>query len=347
MSLFLAEAATESLETTAEAINGTSEVITESINLDVYDLGIRVSTSKVVLGIIGIVVIFAAIIGLIVFLNRKHKASGFALLGGAATYFVFYYFSLQAILMMLFYVTPLKKYLDTSSGVAEITSAWAYILPYGLVFGIIPILGRSMMNKVFATKSFDEKINNFAGNLSVSLGIAAIYGIRTTSIIFQRLSPMVIINRGGADALLLSGATQADADAIWQEIIKLVEYPTKEIVITTIIALIVIIYHVAITVPLYALHERKIKLTWYFLPYIGYTLIQLLQCMHEKDVINVWVQLAATLILVGVSIYISYIMYVKFYKSQQRDLKKEKEEREKKIQAAHKKMPKFENLSNL
>ena len=78
----------------------------------------------------------------------------------------------------------------------------------------------------------------------------------------------------------------------------------------------------------------------------SYLAIEAFQYMCERKVINEIAQFLLTLVVVAVVSYFCYQIYKKLYKSEERDLDKEKEERDKKIAAA-KKMPKFENLSNL
>ena len=68
--------------------------------------------------------------------------------------------------------------------------------------------------------------------------------------------------------------------------------------------------------------------------------------MAERDVIYVIDQLITTAVVVAVITYVCIRIYNKCYKVEERDLDKEKEDRIKKMTTA-KKIPRFENLSNL
>lgn len=327
----------ETMENLSEAV---TEAVSESISFDGYNMAAKAPNANVVFGIIGIVLLFAAIIAVIVVIKRKHFGSGFALFGGIATYLVFNYFT-GSIIATLLFSGPLKGYVLKEGGNTTITSSGIFILVYTFIGSVIPILGRMLSNKSFA-----YRVKTFGQNFSFGQGIACTQAVFTMSTLFQMVASMVIINRSGLETLVSGAKTQADANMMLDSAMDLINYKTYALVVLIITALILIVYQLAITVPLFALSEHKIKGGWYGMVFGSYIAIEAFHYMCERKVINEIVQFLLTAVVVAVVSYFCYKIYVKFYKSEERDLDKEKEERDKKIAAA-KKMPKFENLSNL
>lgn len=336
-----------------------SEVATEApkveIDLSAYNMAATVPTSRLVFTIIGLVLLFAAIIAVVVLVTRKQKGNGFGILGGIATYLVFFYFTISIVITVLFSFTPLKKYvLKGDDGTTTITSTAVFVLVYTLVTALIPIAGRWMSNKAFG-----YRMTSFGQNLSFGLGIACTQAVFTMSTLFQMCASMVIINRSGLETLvsgiilknengqyMVTEGMTAKAYSTLDTAMDLINFKTSAILLLSIVAILILIYQVAITVPLYAAHQKKIPMGWYGMVYGTYILIQGAQYLAERKVINEFAQFGIVLVVVAATTYFCYKQYMKFYKSEERDIKKEKEEMRKKLQGT-KKIPRFENLSNL
>lgn len=317
-----------------------TEAVTEAISYDGYNMAAKAPNVNIIFGIIGLILLFAAIIAVIVVVKKKHFGSGFGLMGGIATYLVFNYFTVSVIATLLF-TYPLKNYVEKVGSTSRITSTGIFVLVYTLLGSIIPIIGRLISNKSFA-----YRIKTFGQNFSFGQGIACTQAVFTMSTLFQMVASMTIINRSGLETLVSGAATQEDANAMLDSATELINYKTSALVVLIIVALLLIVYQLAITVPMFALHQKKINSGWYGMIFGSYIAVEAFQYMCERKVINEIVQFILTLIVVVVVTYFSYDIYKKFYKSEERDLEKEKEERNKKI-AEIKKMPKFGNLSDL
>lgn len=326
--------------TTEALTEAVTEAATEPISFEGYNMAAKAPNINIVFGIIGLVLLFAAIIAVIVVIKRKHNGSGFALFGGIATYLVFNYFTVSIVITLLF-SGPLKRFVDKTDTSTTITSTGIFILVYTIVGSIIPILGRMLSNKSFA-----YRVKTFGQNFSFGQGIACTQAVFTMSTLFQMVASMVIINRSGLETLVSGAKTQADADMMMESAMDLINFKTYALVVLIITALILIVYQLAITIPLFALSEHKIKGGWYGMIFGSYLAIEAFRYMCERELINEIAQFLLTLAVVAVVTYFCHQIYKKLYKSEERDLDKEKEERDKKIAAA-KKMPKFENLSNL
>lgn len=333
-------------ETTGAAdIEAVTETVTESISYEAYDLTAKVAGSKVVIGIIGIVLLFAAIIFAILLIRKKHKGSGLGILGGIATYLIFYYFAVSVAAALLFTYSPLKTYVGKVNGRSEITSTGVYILVYMMITTLLPVLGRWACNKTFT-----YKLNTFGQNFAFGQGIACTQAVFTISTLFQMVASMIIINRGGIETVLSGVTTQADADAMYNNVMDLINYKTESMVFLVLVALLLVVYQLAITVPFYALYQKKLKGQWYLAIIGSYLVIQALQYMNDREIIPTFVQFVITLAVVASTVYLCIKLYVKLYKSEERDVKKDKEEALKKKLAqsqSQKKMPRFGDLSKL
>lgn len=343
----------------AETVEAVTEAPTEApsvaIDLSAYDMTATVPSSKLVLTIAGLILLLAAVVAVVILISRKQKGNGFGILGGIATYLVFFYFAISVIITVLFTFSPLKKYVqEASDGTTLITSTTAFVLVYTLTTALIPIAGRWMSNKTFG-----YRMNTFGQNLSFGLGVACTQAVFTMSTLFQMAASMIIINRSGLETLVSGIITKTEsgqymvaegkmekAYSTLDTAMELIDFKTSALILLSLVAIISLIYQIAITVPMYASHQKKASMGWYGMIYGSYLAIQASQYLNEREVINEYVRFIIVAAAAGITIYFSYRLYVKLYKSEERDIKKEKEELQKKLQKS-KKIPKFENLSNL
>jgi len=319
--------------------NETLESVTQAISYEGYDMTAKVSNGKIAAGIIGIVVILAFVVATIIFIRKKQKGNGFGILGGVITYISFNYFAPSLLINLIFVYSPFKKYADSVNKV--IVSTAAFIIVYTLSTAFLAVLGRMLANKVFA-----YRLKSFGEGFSFGQGIAYTQAAFTMSSLFQLVSPMIIINRSGLETLVSGAKDQEAATKMLDSAMELIGYKTSAIVMLTIVAVLFVIYQLAITIPMYAAYQKKIHKGYYGMVLGSYIVIEAIQYMAERKVINVIVQLIATAVVVAAITYVCIRIYNKCYKDEERDLDKEKEDRIKKMTAA-KKIPRFENLSNL
>ena len=316
--------------------NETLESVTQAISYEGYDMTAKVSNGKIAAGIIGIVVILAFVVATIIFIRKKQKGNGFGILGGVITYISFNYFAPSLLINLIFVYSPFKKYADSVNKV--IVSTAAFIIVYTLSTAFLAVLGRMLANKVFA-----YRLKSFGEGFSFGQGIAYTQAAFTMSSLFQLVSPMIIINRSGLETLVSGAKDQEAATKMLDSAMELIGYKTSAIVMLTIVAVLFVIYQLAITIPMYAAYQKKIHKGYY-----GMVLgsIEAIQYMAERKVINVIVQLIVTAVVVAAITYVCIGIYNKCYKDEERDLDKEKEDKIKKMTTA-KKIPRFDNLSNL
>ena len=327
------------METLEQIAETTSEFVA---SFDGYDVTAKVGTSKIVVAILGMIVLFVAIIAVCILIKMKHSGGGFCLLWGICVYLLFFYFAISAIISLLFNYTPLKKCVDTSTGLNLVTNKGIFVLVYTLVAGLIPMIGR------IATKyAFSYKNKPFAHNLAFGQGIACSFGIFSMSTLLQMISSMMLINKEGMEKLVEGATRQEEVNAVLQTATTLVNLKVYNIIILVVLTVALIVYQIAITVPIYGILQKKVKGYWYAIIFGSYLAIEALQRMTDYGIINDIVQFFGTIAVMAPVI----VFCIKIYKENYMVIPEDKDKTPPanpgdKGVTPHK-IPKFENLSNL
>lgn len=315
----------------------TTELATEPTTIafempEGYDLTATVPRTAILTAIISLVAIIAVIIVLFAFVKKKAKITLAGILAGIGTYALFYYMAINGIVNVLF-ATLMKNFADNPVAVT---------LFAGVFCGTIPILGRMLIMKLFPTSS-----NYCRDTLGMGVGIMGAEGAMAAVNMFFAVITSNTINKVGLQTLLdnelaAEGATQETVERLLANARDIIDYKPSAYIYVAIICVAMMVFHIAASVPLHAAFKGVVSKAWYSITIGSFVVIQLVKFAGESGLISPIVR--AIIIIVAVAAF-SYFA-IKMFKDNFMD-EQPPEQPKKPVEQGPKKMPKFENLSNL
>ncbi len=270
--------------------------------------------------IISMIAILIAMVLIIVFVRKRQKGAVSGFFGGMATYLVFNYFAVNTL-------TNLTAMVIKNKVLISITA--------GIIAGLVIVFGR-----LLTTKAFYIRYKTIADILAFGVGIMAVKAIVAAIPFFTTFIACSTLDSSGVEALLSTEMSADDITAMLKTVEEMVNYNYLELAMTAFTAIITMIYFVALTVPLLAAYQNKVKKLWYGISTFATAVIMMFYYMYVVGVLNGMSQLILTALVAVPMIYLCIKMYSIHYKSE------EYKEQQKAANAA-KKMPKFDNLSKL
>ena len=301
-------------ETTAEVAT-----LPERISIDS-----KTDSSAMPYALISMLVTLAITFVLIFVVWRRHKGKFSFVLGGIATYFVFFLIGGPKIADLILGFMPEAVY--SNNGVK--------ILIGGLVTAGFALLGRYMVLRLY-----QSRLIKLADSTSIGIGLMTMEAAVCIVNYFSYVVFYSALNSSGWQSFIDKEITQNMLDTY----VKMYEYePAMHFAILawTVIMLLV---HLLASVPMYAAYKDKISKGWYA---ICFGFIFVLQCAYYGYVvgaINVGAWIGMGVATLGFFGYLCMRIYLKYYAKEAFSHIRESEEQEKK----ENKLPRFSNLSKL
>lgn len=286
------------------------------------DLSRTVPRSTIMCAIIGLLVIFAAGIIMFFWMRKRRRVSGFGFFGGIATYMTFYYLAVNAVAGLI---------------VRFIGSSYMAVLVLALAASALPILGRLLTMKMFS-----YKMNKVGDALSFGVGIMAAEGLVSAVNLFMVYISANTVNKVGIEELLSDAATQEEFNELWRSVFEIINYSPMVMIGLVVSALSCMVFHIAVSVPLFAAYQQRISKGFYTFCIGTYFAIRLFIYMtsakYLNEVLGMFLAAAGSALFAVTAVRI----YKMFYKDEEKD-----EPKKGNGGPAKKKIPRFENLSKL
>lgn len=289
-----------------------------------YDIGSTVPRSTIMTAIIGMLVIIAAAAVIFMWVRKRERVNGFGFFGGIATYMTFYYLGVSVVANLII------KFMGSS---------YISILVLALTASAIPILGRMLTMKMFS-----YKMNKVADSVSFGVGIMASEGLVSAINLLMVYISANTVNKTGVEQLLSSAETQEEFDSILQSIFEIIEYKPAVIIGLAVSAIACMVFHIAVSVPLFAAYQQKVSKGFYAFCIGTYFAIRLFIYMAGSGFLNIILNMV--LVVAGSALFAvtSIRIYKIFYKDEEKDAPKKSGGSG---EPGKKKIPRFENLSKL
>lgn len=288
-----------------------------------YDLADTVPRSTIMTAIIGMLVILAAGIVLFLWVRKRQKINGFGFFGGIATYMTFYYLGVSVIANLI---------------VNFMGSSYLSVLVLALTAAAVPILGRLLTMKMFSVK-----MNRSADALSFGVGIMASECLVSAINLFMVYISANTVNKTGIEQILADAETQEQFEQVLKSVFEIIEYKPMVLVGLTVNAIACMIFHIAVSVPLFAAYQQKISKGFYTFCIGTYFAIRLFIYMTGAGFLNEI--LGMVLVAGGSALFAATSMRI--YKTFYQDEEKDEPKKSGGGAPGKKKIPRFENLSKL
>lgn len=298
-----------------------------------YILNATVSRTAATVAIVSMLLVFTALVVFIVLIRKKQKGPMFGIFGGAATYLIFYYFASNTIVNLLFMIPVLKANVEVKALVIPISA---------VINALIPVLGRILTMKVFAfrcTKVGDQ--------LSFGIGIMATEAVVVIANLFLNIIVYTSLAKTGIAEMLSGAETQEAYLEMAKEVDDMLSYDPMLFFLQAIRTISYMIFHVALTIPLFAAFQNKVSKAWYAGSFGAYLVLNVLRFLRSYGILPETVEAVITMLFTAAFSYVVYVMYKKLYKDEERAGRKEEPVKNGSISgAAKKRMPKYINPEN-
>ncbi len=299
---------------------------------DGYDLSAKVPMSTIVVGFLTLAAIIAVVVSLIVVIRRHQKGTMFGFFGGLATYLIFFYFATRGIIGVVFGYSPLKVLSD---------SPIIFCICLALTAAVFPILGRMLTMKIYAFKW-----NSIKDIFAFGLGIMCMEALMAVMGLFTTVMSCFSINNTGIAEIIKSATTQSELESLLESIFQVINYSPVDYIFSAVMVIEYLLFHVAVSVPLFAAFEKKISKLWYLISMGMYFVIELAAYLFSSGIISPVVEAIAGAFPTAGIIYFAVKIYNEHYKDEENSRTDTTRKSTVKTEEP-KKMPKFGNLSNL
>lgn len=278
--------------------------------------------NAIVYSIIGMVLIFAAMVALVVLIRNKEKGSIVCLIAGVS-FFIIFDFLLVMVVSMFIPAMNLGVYLIISS----------------LIASVIPLVGR-----VLFTMLLSKKYDTMKDQFGYGLGIMGARAIASMFTLFVPILNYIQIENLGVGYFFPENLTEDIALEQAESLIEMLEFDYRQCIFMMLISVSIMVSHVAMTIPIYAACNGGKSKGWYGFALGGCFLLTICEGLFNNDIFAIPSAFIAVAIAVGI-VFIA----VKLYK----ELKPNEEKQSEKKAAddisknARTKIPKFKDLDKL
>lgn len=291
-----------------------------------YDLTSSIPKLTFICIAAGLIGVIATMLILLFLVRKRHKWPFFGVMAGVSTYLVFYYFSISTVVPVIFGLTPLGSFQNNAFVVASVYIVISALFMYG---------GRLLCYKVFSMRA-----NTFAEGISFGIGIFLTEGIISVANLFLSTVSCATTNSLGIEQVASVAQNQKEYTQILDMVFQFINHPFDQLY-TGMFTMLILVFHLAITVPFFAVYQKKLPKIWSLYSLGGIFLIQAIKYLGAFDVLMQGVQLMLYTIVVMGTVLLALRIYYREYKDE------EYVQPDKRGDQPKKKMPKFENLSKL
>lgn len=273
--------------------------------------------------IVGIILMLAVAVFLTVMTIRKHKLVGLCTFAGISIFMLFNFFLVIIITMFI------------PSGNEAI-----FIIFASLVSALIPFMGR-----LIVIKAFSRQQNSFSSHISYGVGIMGMKALVTILNFLIPISNYIQLSRHEIGYFFPAGEEAEIAKARAESIAKILNIEYSEYILMAIMALGVMVYSIAVTVPIYAAYKNKASKAWYGFAFGMGVLVNVFECLYNRNVKGTHI-LAVVLMVVAAAV--TLVVSYKLYKSIEIDTEEKPKNTASDISKnAHVKIPRFKDLDKL
>lgn len=341
--------------TLSDAVTEAATEATAELKLpEGFDLEAIVPRATIATSIVALVLMLGAIIALFFIVWKKQKGTLFGLLGGICAYVMFFNMGVSAVGTILS-VTLLRAIPDSvilSSFIA------------GIIFGTIPILGRMLLMKLFNAnmKYVRDGLSHGVGIMGSegALGVINFFGAMITGNTVNATGVKQLLNNALTDAkipmadiseffsfkaITVPESVAKSVGQLADVITETVTYNPSTYIFIMLTTIGFMVFHIASSVPLYAAYKNDEPKYWYGITMGVFTVINIIKVLNGNGTIPYVLGVILVILVVAGYSYFALKMYNKHYKDEKpvdpTPMRRGNAPTEKK------KMPKFENLSNL
>ncbi len=287
-----------------------------------YLLEENLPVNALVYSIIGMVLIFIAMVALVVVIRNKEKGSVACLCAGVSIFLVFNF-----LLVMVFNIfIP-----STSFGV--------YILITSLIASVIPFGGRALFT-LLLSKKYDTIKDHFGYGLGI-MGAKAVSSIFT---LFVPVLNYIQIKNLGVEYFFPETLSADIAKEQALDLVEMLEFDYSQCIFMMLISVAIMVGHVALTMPIYAAGNGGKSKGWYGFGLGGTFLLTVCECLFNNDVFAI-PSVFISIVISGVMVFFAIKLY-KELKAAEEGKAAEKTSDDI-SRNAHTKIPKFKDLDKL
>ena len=287
-----------------------------------YLLEETLPTSAIVYSVIGMVLIFAAMVAMVILVRNKEKGSIVCMIAGVSFFIIF---DFLLVMVAGIFISSLNF--------------GAYLVLSSLIASVIPLVGRVLFT-ILLSRKYDTMKDQFGYGIGI-MGVKAVASIFT---LFVPVMNYIQIENLGVGYFFPPELTEEIANEQAESLIEMLEFDYRQCILMMLISVSVMVSYVAFSVPIYAACNGGKSKGWYGFALGGYFLLAVCECLFNNDVFNI----PAVFIAVAIACGIVFIA-VKLYKELKPDEeKKENKKTEESISKnARTKIPKFKDLDKL
>ena len=271
--------------------------------------------------IVAMVVIVAIAVALTVMIGKRHKIVGICTFAGVSIFMLFNYF----LVMILTIFIP--------KGIESL-----YYVLAALMATLVPFMGRMIIIKFFSRQQ-----NTFSSHISYGVGIMDMKALVTLLTLVIPITNYSQLKKYGVEYFFNVEESAEMAIARAENFKAIFDMDYSQYMFVMLMTVGVMLYNIAISVPLYAAYNGKKGKSWYGFAFGMGFLVNLSETLYNNDKYVI----PAVIFMLIVSISTAVVCY-KLYKT----LSFEKEERvvvqkEDIAKNAHTRIPKFKDLDKL
>lgn len=287
-----------------------------------YLLDVKLPSTALSYSIVGIIVILITMIALTIFIRKKEKSSLVCVCGGISIFALFNYFLVMIVNMFV-----------------PTFNAVLYMVLSALIASVLPFIGRLLVIKLFS-----RKYRGLKEHLGYGVGIMEMKAISSIFVLFVPIMNYIQIADLGVAYFFPETLSEEVALKQAESLVEMLEFDYSQCMFMMLISLGIMIYQLAVSLPLYAAYSGKKGKGWYAFTLGTSFLVALGECLYNNDIFVV-PAIILVLVVAGVSVYFAIKLYKEIKPSEPvEEVKKDGDDIGKN---AHVKIPRFQNLDKL
>lgn len=309
----------------ADASQAVEETTAEVVTLpDTIQLTDTAGSSAMPITIVSLVAVILAAALIIFAVWRRHKGTAAMVVGGIATYVVFYLIGGGRIANFILNMLP--SGVSSNKGIK-------------ILIGAIVTSGFAVLGRILVLRLYQNKLGKLSASTGIGVGLVVMEGLVSIVNYFSYMIFYSTLNKSGWETFIADSSTQKMLDAY----VNMYEFePGLHLAILG-WTVVMMVTHIAVSVPLLAAYKSKVSKGWYAICLAYFFILECGYYSFVLDAMKVGVWMGMSFVATAFFALFCFRMYKKYYADEAFSHIREKEEE---IQSS-KKMPRFNNLSKL
>ncbi|MGN0374110.1 MAG: hypothetical protein ACI4EN_01310 [Butyrivibrio sp.] len=289
-----------------------------------YILDKRLPFSALSYSIVGIILIVAAMIGMIITVRKREKGSLLSIFAGIAVFMIFNYFLVMVV----------TSYIPADNMVF-------YIILAALVASVLPFLGRLVVIKLFS-----RQYNGLKEHLGYGTGIMDMKAVTSLFVLLMPIGNYYQISKYGVEYFFPADLEAELALSRAESIASMLEFNYTQCLLVAIISIGIMVQYLAASLPIYAAFSGRKSKGWFAFALGTTFLTSLGECMFNNDILVIF-SIILVLIVAAVSVYFAVKLYKELADKTQEPENVDNNKTGDISKNAHVKIPRFKNLDEL